>query len=85
MSTLLDEETVILDDLNFEPGCEIFTSGKECGQEATHQMLCNGCGAYCGIVCVGHAIYARCSTRRLQHRVCGAEDALRDLVKVVPL
>lgn len=85
MNTVLDEETVVLDALDFEPGCQIITGGHECGQEATHRLVCTQCGGFCGVVCTGHAIYARCSTRRLMHRVCGAEAALRELVKVVPL
>lgn len=85
MNTLLEEETVVLDNLEFEPGCQIVTGAGECGEDATHQLLCTLCGGHCGIVCIGHAIYARCSTRRLVHRTCGAEDALRDLVQVVPL
>lgn len=38
MSTLLDEETVILDGLDFQPPCE-----QEDGKTAKFLMLCRGC------------------------------------------
>lgn len=85
MSTLLDEETIVLDVLDFEPACEIQNGVGVCGEDATHWMQCNTCGADCGHVCIDHAIYARTSTRRLRHQQCETEDALRDLVTVVAL
>lgn len=85
MSTLLDEETVILEGLDFEPVCDCITAGDKCGEEATHALFCASCGIGVGFACIGHAIWVRRTERTGTHVVCGFGGLIRDLVKVVPL
>ena len=86
MSVLLDEETVVIDALDFEITCEALKRGVDrCGVEATHQAICTSCGDVTCVVCIDHAIWARKSDRRLTHTACGARGPICDLVEVVPL
>lgn len=86
MSTLLDEETVVLDSLDFEVVCEAIKGGVDrCGREATHQMICSGCGHVVGVTCIDHAIWVRRAERVAQHASCGMRGRIRDIVTVVPL
>lgn len=85
MSTLLDEETVVLEKLDFEPVCDCITPSGKCGQCATHILICVSCGQSVGFSCMDHAIYVRRSTRTARHAICGFRGLMRDLVKVVPL
>lgn len=87
MSVVLDEQTatVVLEGLDFDVTCEVIGSTGQCQQEAEYQMQCVGCGGMCGLLCIGHAIYARQSERPLTHRPCGIEGPLRDIVTVVAL
>lgn len=85
MSTLLDEETVVLDALDFDPVCECITISGKCGREATHVLLCVACGVGVGFACMEHAIRVRKTERRATHTGCGFAGAMRELVVVVPL
>lgn len=86
MSVLVDEETVVIDDLDFTVACEALRRGVDrCEEEATHQAICRECGNVTCVVCIDHAIWARRSERRLIHRGCGARGRVCDLVEVVPL
>ncbi|WP_431862992.1 hypothetical protein [Microbacterium algeriense] len=86
MSVLLDEETVVLDHLDFEVTCEALKQGVDrCGAEATHQAICVECANVTCVVCVDHAIWARRSERRVTHTACGARGRVCDVVEVVPL
>lgn len=85
MSVLLDEETVVLEALDFEPTCDCMTLGNRCGQEATHQLACIECGKLTGLACMEHAIYVRTSHRIVLHKTCGAELPMRELLEVTAL
>lgn len=88
MSTVLDEETttVVLEELDFEVTCEVVGSVTgTCPEHADYQMQCVGCGAFCGLLCISHAIFARTSDRPVRHRDCGLSGPLRDIVTVVAL
>lgn len=85
MSTLLDEETVVLEVLDFEPSCDCRTSGERCGEAATHSLECTECGKVTGLSCVTHTLYVRTSTVTMTHAVCGAQMPLRELLDAVPL
>lgn len=85
MSTLLDEETVVLEALDFEPVCDCNVRAGKCGAEATHALFCVGCGRAIGFACADHAVWARHSDRTARHTVCGLGGLIRELVKVVPL
>lgn len=85
MSTLLDNETVVLEGLDFEPTCDCNVKSGKCGKEATHQLICLECERTCGLSCIDHAIWVRTTDRRGKHTMCGVSGLLRELVKVVPL
>lgn len=85
MSTLLDEETVTLDKLDFEPGCDCNTPRGKCGADATHMLICISCGQSIGLACIEHTIYVKRSTRTAKHTACGLGGIMRDIVAVVPL
>lgn len=85
MSVLLDEETVVLDDLDFAPVCDCLTNGIHCGEEATHSLQCVACTAVVGLACIEHAIHVRTSDRTVHHKTCGADGPLCELLEVAPL
>lgn len=85
MSVLLDQETVVLEGLDFEPGCDCIVPTGHCGEEATHMLVCRSCGDSCGLSCMDHAIRVRVSKRRITHTACGVAGQFRKLVDVVPL
>lgn len=88
MSVVLDEQTdtVVLEALDFEVGCEALRHGVDrCGAEVTHQAICTACSRVVCVVCVDHAIWVRRSERRTKHTACGTGGRIRDLVRVVPL
>jgi len=88
MSTLLDEETVVLDGLDFEPPCNYG------GHSAVVSVQCRGCG-HGALFCQEHADEVRASVERLIESsassavMCGKcmriAFTFDELVKVVPL
>lgn len=86
MSVLLDEETVVIDDLDFTITCEALKRGVDrCGEEASHQLICTGCTNIVGVTCIEHAVWVRHANREAQHAACGERGRIRDIVEVVPL
>lgn len=82
MSTLLDEETVVLDALDFTPTCEAKILDGRCGEEVTHRLVCVECAHDVGLTCIEHAVYARRQRREVTHTACGAKAPMCDLVTV---
>jgi ribosomal protein L37E len=88
MSVLLDEETIVLEDLDFEIPCE------KIGDHAAElSVSCRGCG-HTQFICRPHFEAGRkrieeiaaTTGRRIVHRRCGnASMTVHGLAKVVPL
>jgi len=85
MSVLLDVDTVVLEGLDFAPVCDCLTNSIRCGEEATHALRCTACSKIVGLACMDHAIHVRTSDRSVTHQTCGTEQALRELLEVLPL
>jgi hypothetical protein len=85
VSVLLDEESVVLEGLDFEVPCEVVGSTGPCAQHAEFEMKCVQCGDTCGLLCLSRAVYARSSNRPVRHVTCGVSGPLCDIVTVVPL
>lgn len=82
MSTLLDENTAVLDGLDFTPTCEALTLDGRCEEDVTHRLVCTQCAHDVGLTCIEHAIYARRQRREVTHMACGATAPMRELVIV---
>lgn len=69
MSTLLDQETVVLEGLEFEPECE---DQRDPAHAATHVAQCRACGGTL-LLCEGHLAYLRWRFRwsGIKHVPCG--------------
>lgn len=87
MSTLLDQETVVLDAHDFTPRCNCRTigSGKDCGQAATHWLSCTACGSDVGLACTEHAEAVADANWTVTHATCGSSAPMCDLVRAVRL
>lgn len=86
MSAVLDEETttVLLEELEFDPTCDV-VQPSTCAEHAEYQTTCVGCGGFCGLLCVAHALMASHSMRKMRHIDCGLTGPMCLIVTVVPL
>jgi len=77
VSTLLDQETVVLEGLDFEPPCEDRNTP---AHAATHTAQCRACGKVL-LVCEAHLAYLRWRyARRCVHVPCETEAPGFDLL-----
>lgn len=87
MSTLLDEETVVLDALDFEPRCDCVNleTRQLCGVAATHWLRCTVCSQPVGMACEQHRARLDEADWTVTHTVCGKSAPMCVLVEAVPL
>ncbi|GGH33953.1 hypothetical protein [Microbacterium album] len=77
MSVLLDQETVVLEGLDFEPRCEERYSEEHA---ATHTIICRVCGGAV-LACEKHLAHARWLLRdEAKHIPCGSVEQGFDLL-----